>query len=135
MMQTDANRSGVWRAGTANTALKPLPLMTSDSVLNKHSLLGALATALHFPAHFGHNWDAAWDCLSELDWTDRRAYTLQLNIAAESRVDEPELATFIDLFSEACELWLAQGQILTLLVSTDRDDLPCLQQLPAWPVA
>ena len=47
-----------------------------DDVLNKETLLHGLATAANFPSYFAHNWDSAWDCLTDSDITD---FTLYLN--------------------------------------------------------
>lgn len=35
-------------------------------VEDKKSLMRTLATQLHFPDYFGHNWDAVADCLADL---------------------------------------------------------------------
>ena len=45
-------------------------------VLDKESLLKSLAKAANFPSYFAHNWDSAWDCLTDSDITD---FTLYLN--------------------------------------------------------
>lgn len=38
------------------------------SVHDKDSLLDRLARGLEFPAHFGRNWDALSDCMTDLGW-------------------------------------------------------------------
>ncbi len=129
------NSPGVWQVDTATRVPGSLQLITHHGIFDKHSLLSALATTLRFPTHFGNNWDAAWDCLSELSWKDQAPRVLLLDIATESHVDEQDLSTFIELLSEACQFWQEHGRTLTLLVASGRDDLPCIQQLPAWPVA
>ena len=45
-------------------------------VLDKEMLLISLAKAANFPSYFAHNWDSAWDCLTDSDITD---FTLYLN--------------------------------------------------------
>lgn len=45
-------------------------------ILDKESLLKSLAKAANFPSYFAHNWDSAWDCLTDSDITD---FTLYLN--------------------------------------------------------
>ena len=45
-------------------------------VLDKETLLTSLAKAANFPSYFAHNWDSAWDCLTDSDITD---FTLYLN--------------------------------------------------------
>ena len=46
------------------------------NVLDKETLLTSLAKAANFPSYFAHNWDSAWDCLTDSDITD---FTLYLN--------------------------------------------------------
>jgi len=45
-------------------------------VLDKESLLTSLAKVANFPSYFAHNWDSAWDCLTDSDIT---YLTLYLN--------------------------------------------------------
>lgn len=47
-----------------------------DKVLDKKTLLLGLAKAADFPSYFAHNWDSAWDCLTDSDIT---YLTLYLN--------------------------------------------------------
>lgn len=46
------------------------------NVLDKESLLTSLAKVANFPSYFAHNWDSAWDCLTDSDIT---YLTLYLN--------------------------------------------------------
>lgn len=73
----------------------PLPIV---KVLNKTNLLTALADAGNFPSYFSHNWDSAWDCL-----TDSEVECLQLDLTSLSEIDAPTLSTFIDIVEEAYE--------------------------------
>lgn len=123
------NGAGVWR--TTRTCAELLRL-DCQGQLDKASLLTALGAALNFPAYFGHNWDAAWDCLVSLDWpeSERR---LGLHIARDLEVDEQALAIFLDLLGEAAEHWQGEGKKLVLLVDTPRNDLACVQALAPLP--
>lgn len=73
----------------------PLPIV---NVLNKTNLLTALADAGDFPNYFSHNWDSAWDCL-----TDSEVECLQLDLTSLNEIDAPTLRTFIDIIEEAYE--------------------------------
>ena len=46
------------------------------NVLDKETLLNSLAKVANFPSYFAHNWDSAWDCMTDSDITD---FTLYLN--------------------------------------------------------
>jgi len=47
-----------------------------QDVADKAGFLSAVATALHFPAYFGMNWDALHDCLTDLSWQPAAGYVL-----------------------------------------------------------
>lgn len=128
-------QSGVWKLAERPDTDAALLHIDCQLTVDKHTLLAALAKALHLPADLGMNWDAAWDCLTDPHWMAQRAFTLQLPEAMP--VDDQALGIFLDLFSEACDAWRDQQQNLLLLVVTTRDDLPCLQALaepPAYPL-
>ena len=43
-------------------------------VLDKETLLISLAKVANFPDYFAHNWDSAWDCLTDSDITHLTLY-------------------------------------------------------------
>ena len=43
-------------------------------VLDKGTLLTSLAKVANFPDYFAHNWDSAWDCLTDSDITHLTLY-------------------------------------------------------------
>lgn len=122
--------AGVWKSAGTNLPEHALTLaVPAERRLNKQQLLTALADALQFPDYFGQNWDAAWDCLTDLDWQDAHAITLLLPLSQQQPVDAGDLTVFVDLLAEAAEHWQAQQRQLALVVVTQRDDLPCLASL------
>ncbi len=44
------------------------------NVLDKETLLNSLAKVANFPSYFAHNWDSAWDCLTDSDITHLTLY-------------------------------------------------------------
>ena len=46
------------------------------NIARKEQLLNAAATAMGFPEHFGNNWDALEECLTDLEWVDAEGYVL-----------------------------------------------------------
>ena len=43
-------------------------------ILDKETLLNSLAKVANFPSYFAHNWDSAWDCLTDSDITHLTLY-------------------------------------------------------------
>ena len=64
--------------------------------LNKDTLLDSLAKACDFPSWFGHNWDAAWDCL-----TDSDIEYLTLDLTATYDINNEDFKVFKSLIEDA----------------------------------
>lgn len=79
-------------------------------VLDKETLLHGLATAANFPSYFAHNWDSAWDCLTDSDITD---FTLYLN--AVEKINSEDFNVFKRLIEDAYkdfgkpQLWIIEA--------------------------
>ena len=78
-----------------------------DNVLNKEILLKSVAKACDFPAYFGHNWDALWDCL-----TDSNIQYLKLDLTAVEKINTEDFNVFKSIIEDACrnfgqpQLWV-----------------------------
>lgn len=77
---------------------------------DKATLLGRVAAALEFPAWFGGNWDAFFDCLADLSWRPAAGHVLVFENAGELRRHAPEtLDTAIAILGDAALAWDARG--------------------------
>jgi hypothetical protein len=85
---------------------------------DKSSLLERSAIALRFPAWFGHNWDAWFDCLTDLGWIeDARGYVVLLRNAQRLRAAAPEvLDTALAIAEDAARVWAGRGIPLQVFV-------------------
>ena len=78
--------------------------------LTKRALLDELGRALAFPAHFGRNWDALEDCLTDLGWLPARGYWLVVTAADRLLVRDPEgYATFLAVLEDVGRAWGTGG--------------------------
>lgn len=86
----------------------------------KADLLAATARVLAFPAWFGHNWDAWFDCLTDLSWQPpATGYVLLLRRAAQLQQSSPEvLDTALAIVEDAARVWAARGATLRAFVDT-----------------
>jgi RNAse (barnase) inhibitor barstar len=85
---------------------------------DKAEFLARIAAALGFPAWFGHNWDAFFDCLTDLSWRPALGYVLILERAAELQATEPEVFdTGLAILGDAATVWQARGAPFRVFVS------------------
>ena len=87
--------------------------------VDKASLLSKLAEAARFPGYFGHNWDAAADCLSDLSWLPASGYLLVARCAEGFRYGHHDLdAVLVDVLLEVIDSWTAPGVPFNVLWET-----------------
>ena len=76
---------------------------------DKPALLERTAAALGFPAWFGGNWDAFYDCLADLGWRSARGYVLIFENTMDMRRAAPEaLDTALAILTDAADAWSAR---------------------------
>ncbi|HYC37492.1 MAG TPA: barstar family protein [Usitatibacter sp.] len=88
------------------------------NIARKEQLLNHVATALHFPQHFGHNWDALEECLTDLEWVDAEGYVIYyeaIETLLEAHPDQFE--TFIEIVRDSVESWKQDGEAMVVLLS------------------
>jgi hypothetical protein len=87
---------------------------------DKAGLLERTAEAMGFPAWFGHNWDAWFDCLADLGWQAPVAgHVVLLRHAAEFAATSPEACdTAIAILEEAGRTWAERGVVFRAFIDT-----------------
>jgi RNAse (barnase) inhibitor barstar len=87
---------------------------------DKNTFLNTLAGALQFPAYFGHNWDAFYDCLVEFAHSESEGTLLVLREASGfARAEPEEFAAAVDTLSDAADYWKDEGKALLTVVELD----------------
>ena len=126
----DVSRCGVYRIppgwGSPGEATLQWKTLAPLPRIDRNGLLTALGATLEFPDYYGHNWDAAWDCLTELCWPATQLLVIHLPIPMGAALVEADLEVFLELLADACRHWSAHGQALCLLVESTQPDLPAL---------
>ncbi len=99
-----------------------------DAPPGKRALLDTLAATLPFPDHFGTNWDALYDCLTDLERAKAPGLVIEIQgLGRFAREASRELSIGIKTFTDATEFWRTRsGRLLILLGGTGRvgADLP-----------
>lgn len=91
--------------------------LDGQAIHDKPSFLSGAAAAMHFPAYFGHNWDAFEECVTDLSWAPAPGYVLLYDHAVNLAVYDPAVwETVYALFDAAVAQWAARDIPFYLLV-------------------
>ena len=91
-----------------------------------------LAQALRFPDYFGRNWDAVYDCLTDLNWLPAGGYVLVLDGFDRLATNEPgQWAIGLKVLQEACAFWQPLTRPMYALLCGPSELAPGVPPLPA----
>jgi RNAse (barnase) inhibitor barstar len=83
-------------------------------------VMSAIATALHFPAYFGHNLDALYDSLTDLSWLPEGEHILIWSRPGILRgADENAFEAITTVLADAVAEGTGGAAYLSLLLQTD----------------
>lgn len=86
------------------------------TVNSKVVFLRAVANAMAFPNHFGHNWDALEDCLTDLDWLNGDRFVLLYERPDPFAQAEPsEWLVALDILRSTVDYWRTKKRPLSVL--------------------
>lgn len=145
----EAPQGGVYRVSTRDAARLSAEgaaatlrwhRLSAPERWTREALLDALAASLAFPDYFGRNWDAAWDCLTELEWRegegwDGRVRVILLPPGPRPPEDARAMTAFVTLMEDACAHWAERGRTLIVLIAWDGPVPGWLAPVPALPPA
>ena len=123
----DGTRTGVYRiderddpvdvVAGAQTLGWTVSRVAGAGVLDRAAFLSRSAAAMHFPAYFGHNWDAFEEIVNDPDaMPEAQGYLLLDDFAAFARAHPGEWATARSVLAEAAERWQAVGRGFVVLL-------------------
>jgi RNAse (barnase) inhibitor barstar len=85
---------------------------------SKKAVIDACAKGLNLPPHFGSNWDALADCLTDETWAVAPSYLIivQGAIHAAKALGE-HISTLQEILEEAAEFWQEQDKAFIVILS------------------
>ena len=88
------------------------------NIARKEQLLNHVATALHFPKDFGHNWDALEECLTDLEWVGADGYVIYYDhIDGLLGAHPDQFETLVEIFRDAVASWKEDSSAMVVLLS------------------
>jgi len=88
------------------------------NIARKEQLLSHVASALRFPSHFGDNWDALEECLTDLEWVDAEGYVIYYDhIDALLSAHPDQFETLVEILRDAVQSWKEDGSAMIVLLS------------------
>ena len=96
---------------------------------DRATLFAELDAALKLPEHFGHNWDAFYDCLVDLEHDKGEGLLVVLRDASGfARAEPDEFAAAVDALQDAADFW--EDEQKTLLVVAELEAPVLAPELP-----
>ena len=90
----------------------------SRNINRKDQLLKHVASALRFPNHFGDNWDALEECLTDLEWIDGEGYVIYFDhIDAFLEAHPDQFETLVEILRDSVTSWKEDGEAMVVLLS------------------
>lgn len=74
------------------------------TVSNKFDIFNVFKKQLHFPTYFGENWDAFYDCLTDLSWLKNKK-TVIFIVNSNKLKDNELFPIFISSLNDAKNYW------------------------------
>ncbi len=88
------------------------------NIARKEQLLNHFSTALRFPDHFGNNWDALEECLTDLEWVDGDGYVIHYDHIDALLAEHPDqFETLVEILRDAVASWKEDGAAMIVLLS------------------
>lgn len=95
--------------------------------VDKAGMLTAIHRVLVFPDWFGHNFDALFDCLTDMSWRPAEGYLIMLERCDGIHgLAEEDFLTALDVFERAAGEWREQGVPFWCLVEMQSDGIAWL---------
>jgi RNAse (barnase) inhibitor barstar len=94
--------------------------LEGEKIEKKEQFLNHAEVAMKFPDHFGGNWDAFYDCLTDFEWIDAQGYVIYFDHTdAFAAHHVSQLETVLELFQDAVDFWADEGKPMVVLLSGD----------------
>ena len=123
----EAHKGGVWYLPNAElrsvqSAAKKANYaffhIDGKTIERKEQLMNHVATSLHLPKTFGHNWDALEECLIELDEGDHDGFVILYDHIDGLLAAHPDqFETLVEILRDAVGSWKEDDTAMVVLLA------------------
>ena len=106
-----------------------LKMLSASRANDKEKFLKLMTTTFSLPDYFGDNWDAFYDCLTDLSLAEHGELWLIDGMEGLARHAPDEFAAAISVFSDAADYWRENRKSLAIIIVIQRAELA--SDLPA----
>ena len=119
-------------AGQALPSTFHRAILDGKAIQTRAEMFTALAAAFQFPDYFGRNWDAVYDCLTDLSWLSAAGFVLVLDGSDRFAAHEPEQWRIaMKVLRDVCAFWRPLSRPFWALVHDQAAPDPAAPPLPS----
>ena len=92
--------------------------INGDKISDQNSFFKEFAITLNFPDYFGHNWDAFYDCITDLSWINQHRFLIVYKNPHKFMHLNPEAWNIANtVLLDAIEFWNKHGKQMLIVFS------------------
>lgn len=103
---------------------QPKYIIDFKDVKDRYNMFEIISTVMEFPDYFGNNWDAFWDCIT--DMANLKMQIEVLNFDILKKVSEKDSAIFIELMTDFKNYYNGEWAELKEITIYDGDSVMCI---------
>ena len=94
------------------------------NVKDRYDMFEIISTVMEFPDYFGNNWDAFWDCITDMANLEIKIDVLNFDVL--KKVSEKDSAIFIELMTDFKNYYNGAWAELKEITIYDGDSVMCI---------
>jgi hypothetical protein len=108
-----------------------IAVLDGEAAGSRAGFFTEIARELAFPDYFGRNWDAVYDCLTDLNWLPAEGYVLIFDgFGALARKAPDQWQIGRKVLTEACQFWQPLRTPMFVLLIGPGELAPNVPELP-----
>lgn len=93
-------------------------------VKDRYNMFEIISTVMEFPDYFGNNWDAFWDCITDMANLEIKIDVLNFDVL--KKVAEKDSTIFIELMTDFKNYYNGEWAELKKITIHDGDNVICI---------